>query len=78
MVATAFDLHPTDIPTLSIVDARNIMHKVSSKMIEPSILQEIETRAQNVLGTFAFALAGAVVVVLFVLVLVGWLAGEQI
>lgn len=47
-------------------------------MIEPSILQEIETRAQNVLGTFAFALAGAVVVVLFVLVLVGWLAGEQI
>jgi hypothetical protein len=45
LVATAFNLNAaTDIPVLSIVDARNIMHKVSSKMMEPSVLLEIQTK----------------------------------
>jgi hypothetical protein len=44
LVATAFDLNVADIPVLSIVDARNIMHKVSSKMMEPSVLLEIQNK----------------------------------
>jgi hypothetical protein len=44
IVATTFNLNITDIPTLSIVDARNIMHKIASKMIEPDILLEIQQR----------------------------------
>lgn len=48
MVATAFDLDVADIPTLSIVDARNHMHKVSSKMMEPSVLLEIQTQTSKI------------------------------
>ncbi|CAB9515141.1 expressed unknown protein [Seminavis robusta] len=42
LLATAFDLDTDNIQTLSIVDARNIMHKVSSKMQEPDVLMKIQ------------------------------------
>jgi len=48
LVASGFDLGVEDIPTLSIVDARNIMHKISSKMIEPETLLEIQQRASKI------------------------------
>lgn len=48
MVATAFALDVADIPTLSIVDARNHMHKVASKMMEPSVLLEIQTKTSKI------------------------------
>ena len=41
LLATAFGLDLDDIKPLSIVDARNIMHKVSSKMQDPNILMMI-------------------------------------
>jgi len=47
LVAAAFDLHLDDLKTVSIVEARNLMHKVSSKMISPEVLQEIESRCAN-------------------------------
>jgi hypothetical protein len=48
LVATAFDLKVQDIPVLTIVDARNIMHKVSSKMMEPNVLLEIQTKTAKI------------------------------
>jgi hypothetical protein len=56
LVATSFDLELEEIPTLSIVDARNLMHKVSSKMIEPDILLEIQIKASKVSGTFLISI----------------------
>jgi len=49
MLATAFDLDKDMIAEkygneLSIVDARNIVHKVASALIGPSILEEVATR----------------------------------
>lgn len=44
LVASAFGLEGDELKTISIVDARNLMHKVSSKMIEPSVLSEIQSR----------------------------------
>jgi hypothetical protein len=49
MLATAFDLDSDMIAEkygneLSIVDARNIVHKVASALIEPRILEEVATR----------------------------------
>jgi len=49
MLATAFDLDRDMIAEkygneLSIVDARNIVHKVASALIEPHILEEVATR----------------------------------
>jgi len=49
MLATAFDLDRDMIAEkygneLSIVDARNIVHKVASALIEPAILEEVSTR----------------------------------
>jgi hypothetical protein len=44
LVSAAFDLNVADLKTLSIVDARNLMHKVSSKMVEPEVLLEIQDR----------------------------------
>jgi hypothetical protein len=44
MLATAFDLDVTELEKreeLSIVDARNVQHKVSSKLQEPAILQMV-------------------------------------
>ena len=51
LVAAAFSLDVEDIPRLSIVDARNLMHKVSSKMVEPDVLLEIQTLAAKIDGT---------------------------
>jgi hypothetical protein len=42
LLAIAFQLETSELKSLSIVDARNIMHKVSSKMQEPSILMKIQ------------------------------------
>lgn len=42
LLATAFDLDVDNMKPLLIVDARNIMHKVSSKMQEPQILMKIQ------------------------------------
>jgi len=50
LVATAFNLDVNGIPTLSIVDARNLMHKVSSKMVEPDVLLEIQTLTAKIEG----------------------------
>jgi len=50
LVAQTFAIDPQEIPTLSIVDARNWMHKVASKMIEPVILQKIADEAGNATG----------------------------
>ena len=49
MLTTAFDLDKDLIAEkygneLSIVDARNIVHKVASALIEPNILEEVATR----------------------------------
>lgn len=48
LVSLAFDLHPDQMKSLSIVDARNLMHKVSSKMVEPSVLFEIQSRCSKI------------------------------
>jgi hypothetical protein len=50
LVAACFDLELHDIPALSIVDARNLMHKVSSKMVEPNILAEIQAKTSEISG----------------------------
>ena len=42
LLCTAFDMDVDEIKSVSIVDARNIMHKVSSKMQEPSILMKVQ------------------------------------
>ena len=49
VVSLVYDLQPEDIPKLSIVDARNLMHKVTSKMIEPDTLLEIQKRCTNIM-----------------------------
>ena len=52
MLTIAFDLDKDLIAEkcgneLSIVDARNIVHKVASALIEPSILEEVATRVSD-------------------------------
>lgn len=42
LLCTAFDLDPDEIKPVTIVDARSIMHKVSSKMQDPRILMKIQ------------------------------------
>jgi hypothetical protein len=49
MLATSFDLDDETLKEnyseeMSVVDARNAVHKVASKLIEPSILEEVATR----------------------------------
>jgi hypothetical protein len=56
LVSACFDLELHEIPTLSIVDARNLMHKVSSKMVEPQILQEIEAKTSQISGAFSLSI----------------------
>lgn len=51
LVATAFDVDVNEIPSITIVDARNIMHKVSSKMVDPAVLLEIQTNTAKISGT---------------------------
>ena len=48
VVAATFDLNLDDVKPLTIVDARNIMHKVSTRMIEPSVLLDIQTKVSKI------------------------------
>ena len=48
IVATTFQIPTEDIPVLSIVDARNIMHKISSKMIDPDTLLVIHGKTAKI------------------------------
>lgn len=50
LVATCFGINPDEIPVIEIVEARNLMHKVSSKMMEPDTLLEIQTKASTIEG----------------------------
>ena len=59
MLATAFDLDKDMIAEkygneLSIVDARNIVHKVASRLIEPHILEAVATRVSFVFSLCLF------------------------
>ena len=47
LVSFAFALTPEQMKDLSIVEARNVMHKVASKMIEPDVLAEIKSRCDQ-------------------------------
>jgi hypothetical protein len=50
IVATTFKFDPSEVPDLSIVDARNYMHKITSKMSDPNfllILNQTAGRVQN-------------------------------
>ncbi|KAG7337508.1 hypothetical protein IV203_017619 [Nitzschia inconspicua] len=46
MLVLAFGLDQSELPTeeMSIVDARNTVHKVASRLIEPAILEAVVTR----------------------------------
>jgi hypothetical protein len=48
LVATCFDLKVEDIKTMDIVEARSLMHKVSSRMIAPEILQKIQNKCAKI------------------------------
>jgi hypothetical protein len=48
LVATCFDLKVEDIQTLDIVEARSLMHKVSSRMIAPEVLQQIQNACAKI------------------------------
>ena len=48
LLSVAFELDTANLKSLSIVDARNIMHKVSSKMQESAILMKIQKECGNV------------------------------
>ena len=48
IVATTFQVPKEEIPVLSIVDARNLMHKISSKMIEPDTLLVIQHKTAKI------------------------------
>lgn len=50
VVGTTFHLDAKDIPVLSIVDARNLMHKISSKMVEPDLLVQIQQKTAKISG----------------------------
>lgn len=56
LLCTAFDMDVNDIQDISIVDARNIMHKVSSIMQEPSILMKVQTECAKVESSKFFVL----------------------
>jgi hypothetical protein len=50
MLVTAFDLDQDEINVreeLSIVDARNTVHKVASRLIEPAILETVAQRVAD-------------------------------
>jgi len=52
-LTTAFNISMDDIKAkeMSIVDARNTMHKVSQKMIEPVILETISQKSASLIST---------------------------
>jgi hypothetical protein len=48
IVGTVFLINPKDIPVIKIEEARELMHKVSNKMVDPDILLGIQSRTANV------------------------------
>ena len=48
LVAKAFDIDTDTIPEMSIVDARNYMHQVASKMQSPEILLQIQQSVSRI------------------------------
>jgi hypothetical protein len=50
VVATTFGLSPKDMREMSIVEARNFMHAVSAKMVEPGVLLEVQHRTSKIVG----------------------------
>jgi hypothetical protein len=48
VVGTVFHIDPKDIPVLTIEEARELMHKVSNKMVDPDMLLSIQNRTANV------------------------------
>jgi hypothetical protein len=54
LVATAYGFDAeTDIPTLSIVEARELMHAVSSRMVEPDLLLAVQSQTAKINGTLS-------------------------
>lgn len=51
LLCTAFTMDLEEIKSIPIVDARNIMHKVSSKMQEPNILMKVQKECAKVPST---------------------------
>ena len=48
LLCTAFNMDVSEIESISVVDARNIMHRVSSKMQEPAILMKVQKECAKV------------------------------
>jgi len=48
IVATTFQIDPGEIPSLNIEEARNLTHKISSKMIEPDTLLVIQHKTAKI------------------------------
>lgn len=49
LVATCFNFDVSDVPALSLEEARNIMYKINTRMIEPGVLVEIEGESRNII-----------------------------
>jgi hypothetical protein len=53
LVATCFNIRDLgDIPVFSVVQARNFMHKIASKMIEPEVLLHVQNETAKIKRTF--------------------------
>lgn len=48
IVATTFQIDPSEIPSLNIEEARSLMHKISSKMIDPDTLLVIQHKTAKI------------------------------
>lgn len=50
LVATCYNFNVDDIPTLTIAQARELMHTVSAKMVEPDMLLVIQSQTAKISG----------------------------
>lgn len=48
MVSIVFQVPIDEIPTLTIVEARSLMHTISSKMLDPAVLEMVRKEASTV------------------------------
>lgn len=48
VVGTTFQIDPKEIPVLTIVEARDAMHKLSSKMVDPEILLKLQQKTAKI------------------------------
>jgi hypothetical protein len=48
VVGTVFQIDPKDIPVLPIEEARALMHKVSTRMVDPDILLNIQNQTAHI------------------------------